>query len=62
MKENISLEDADADLDVNDVETALESVGIALRDSTGQIRDLDDVINDLGMSWQNLDRNTQRYV
>ena len=62
MKENISLEDADADLDVNDVETALKSVGIALRDSTGQIRNLDEVINDLGMSWQNLSRNTQRYL
>lgn len=62
MKTNISQEDADADLSINDVEEALKSVGIQLRDSTGQIKDLDVVIDELGVKWDTLDRNTQRYL
>lgn len=62
MKTNISQEDADADLNINDVEEALKSVGIQLRDSTGQIKDLDMVIDELGIKWDTLDRNTQRYL
>lgn len=62
MKTNISQEDSDADLSINDVEEALKSVGIQLRDSTGQIKDLDVVIDELGVKWDTLDRNTQRYL
>ena len=62
MKTNISQEDSDADLNINDVEEALKSVGIQLRDSTGQIKDLDVVIDELGVKWDTLDRNTQRYL
>ena len=62
MKTNISQEDSDADLSINDVEEALKSVGIQLRDSTGQIKDLDVVIDELGIKWDTLDRNTQRYL
>ena len=50
-------------VDANKVETALRSVGVALRDElTGQFRDLDDVFLELSAKWDSLDRNTQRYV
>lgn len=52
----------DGDTDVNQVETALESVGIALRDVNGELRDLEDVFDELGPKWQSLDRNTQAYL
>lgn len=48
--------------DVNDVETALQSVGVQLRDTEGQLRDLEDVFDELGPKWQTLDRNTQAYL
>ena len=50
------------DLDVNNVETTLKSVGVQLRDATGQIRNFDDIIVDLGSKWDGLSRNAQRYV
>ena len=52
----------DGETDVNQVETALKSVGIALRDSQNQLRDLDDVLSELGPKWNALDRNTQAYL
>lgn len=52
----------DGDTDVNAVETALKSVGVALRDSNNQLRDLEDVLAELGPKWQSLDRNTQAYL
>ena len=52
----------DGETDVNQVETALKSVGIALRDSQNQLRDLDDVLSELGPKWNSLDRNTQAYL
>ena len=48
--------------DINRVDTALKSVGISLKDSAGQIRDLDDVFMELSAVWDDLDRNTQRYI
>ena len=50
------------DTDVNDVEKALKTVGVQLRDSEGQLRELGDVLNDLGPKWATLDRNTQAYL
>lgn len=52
----------DGDTDVNKVETALKSVGVALRDTKGELRDLEDVFDELGPKWQSLDRNTQAYL
>ena len=52
----------DGDTDVNKVETALESVGIALRDANGELRDLEEVFAELGPKWNSLDRNTQAYL
>ena len=49
-------------VDANKIETALRSVGVALRDSTGQFRDLDDVFLELAGKWDSLDTNTQRYI
>lgn len=49
-------------VDANKIETALRSVGVALRDTEGQFRDLDDVFLDLASRWNSLDLNTQRYI
>ena len=50
------------DLDYNKVDTALKSVGVSLKDTSGQFRDLDDVFLELSKKWNTLDRNTQRYI
>ena len=49
-------------VDANKIETALRSVGVALRDSSGQFRELDDVFLELSSKWNDLDKNTQRYI
>lgn len=49
-------------VDANKIEGALRSVGVALRDSSGQFRDLDDVFIELASKWDGLDKNTQRYI
>jgi TP901 family phage tail tape measure protein len=49
-------------IDANAIETALRSVGVALRDSSGQFRELDDVFLELSSKWNTLDTNTQRYI
>lgn len=59
IKEGNNTED---DTDVNAVETALRSVGIRLRDTNGQLKDLEDVLDELGPKWAGLDRNTQAYL
>ena len=60
IKEAGTSEDGDAD--VNAVEKALKSVGIALRDDNNQLRDLEEVLEELGPKWNSLDRNTQAYL
>ena len=52
----------DGDTDVNSVETALKSVGVQLRDTKGELRDLEEVLGELGPKWNTLDRNTQAYL
>ena len=49
-------------VDANKIETALRTVGVALRDTQGQFRDLDDVFIELAGKWDTLDTNTQRYI
>ena len=46
----------------NKVEAALATIGIALRDTAGEFRPLQDVFDELGMSWKNLTRNQQAYI
>lgn len=49
-------------MDVNRVETALASVGVALRDANGQFRNLDQVLIEVGKKWDTIDRNSQAYL
>jgi len=46
----------------NRVDKALQSIGMTLQDTSGQFKDLDDVIYELAGKWDGLDRNTQRYI
>ena len=49
-------------IDANKIETALRTIGVALRDTNGQFRDLDDVFLEISQKWNSLDTNTQRYI
>lgn len=49
-------------VDVNKVQTALKTVGIELFDTNNQMRDLDEVIDELGAKWDDLSRNSQAYI
>lgn len=64
LKENVAgTEDSEfEDLDYNKVDTALKSVGVSIKDASGQFRDLDDVFLELSQKWNTLDRNSQRYI
>ena len=61
VKEEIDGEEIEL-ADINRVDTALKTVGITLLDTAGQIRDLDGVFLELSSKWDDLDRNTQRYI
>lgn len=50
------------EVDANKIETALRSIGVALRDEKGEFRDLDDVFLDVSKKWNTLTTNQQRYV
>lgn len=62
MKVGLSQDENGEFLDASKVEIALKSVGVALRDSQGQFRDLDQVIIELGSKWSTLDSATKRYL
>lgn len=47
---------------LNKVDAALKSVGVELKDASGQFRNLDEVIFELADVWDTLDRNTQRWI
>jgi len=47
---------------LNRVDKALQGLSISLRDDEGQLRDLQDVIAELGAKWQGLDVNTKSYI
>lgn len=49
-------------VDANKIETALRTIDVALRDTNGQFRELDDVFLDISAKWDGLDTNTQRYI
>ena len=62
-KDPLEMEEIDGEVvDANKIESALRSVGVALRDTTGQFRDLDDVFLELSSKWNTLDKNQQRYI
>lgn len=64
LKENVAgtTQSEFEDLDYNDVDKALKSVGVSLKDDVGQFRDLDDVFLDLSAKWNTLSRNQQRKI
>lgn len=49
-------------VDANVTEAALAKAGVALRDETGQFRAAKDVLLELNAVWNDLDKNTQRYI
>lgn len=59
---NTGTDEEGTEIDVNKIETALRLAGVALRDSQGQMRDLDDVFIELSSHWADLDTLTQRYI
>lgn len=46
----------------NKVDTALQSIGMTLKDTNGQFRDFDDVIEELASKWDTLSSVQQRYI
>jgi TP901 family phage tail tape measure protein len=46
----------------NKVDTALQSVGISMRDTNGQFRNFTDVIIELSEKWNTLESTQQRYI
>lgn len=59
---NTGTDEEGTEIDVNKIETALRLAGVELRDSQGQMRDLDDVFIELSSHWAELDTLTQRYI
>ena len=52
----------DEDYNFNNIEKALKTVGIAVKDSTGQMRGFTDIIGELGPKWDKLTSNQQHYI
>lgn len=52
--ETTGTDDEGEEIDVNKIETALKTAGIALRDTKGEMRDLDDVFIELSEKWDSL--------
>jgi TP901 family phage tail tape measure protein len=50
------------EVSVNKVDAALASVGVSLKDTKNEFRDLDDVLLELAEKWDSLDIMSQRYV
>ena len=46
----------------NKVDTALQSIGVSLKDTNGQFRALDEVFLDIAQRWDSLSQTQQRYV
>ena len=56
------LKDYETGEDLSNVETVLRGVGIQLRDSQGQFREFDDVLDDTASKWSNFSSVQQRAV
>lgn len=52
----------DDDTKLNDVAKALDTVGIALTDQTGNFRDFGVIIDEIAVKWDTLDDKTQSYI
>ena len=49
------------EISLNKIDKALKSIGVSIKDANGQLRDMDDVVLELGEKWDTLNRNEQRY-
>ena len=49
-------------MSLNRVEKSLQSIGVTLRDGTGQFRNLEDVLMDVGNKWEKLNSIEQAYI
>lgn len=52
-------ETLEGDTDINNVESQLAYVGIALRDTNGELRSTEEVLDELGKKWDILNKNQQ---
>ena len=52
-------ETLEGDTDINNVESQLAYVGIALRDQQGELRSTEEVLDELGKKWDTLNKNQQ---
>lgn len=48
--------------EINKVDKALKSVGISLTSTNGEVRDLSEVLDELGKKWNGLTRNQKSYL
>lgn len=56
----VDLEDPETSL--NEVNTVLDSVGISLTDTEGQLRNLDGVLDEVAARWDTFTRNQQAQI
>jgi len=56
------LVDPETDESLSDVETTLNRLGIALRDSDGQFRNFGEVLDEVGSQWETFDNVSQRAI
>ena len=56
------LKDPETGEDLSNTETSLRNVGIELRESTGEFRDFDEVLDEVAANWQNYSEVTQRSI
>ena len=49
-------------MDINNVEEQLAYVDIALRDTNGELRSTEDVLDELGKKWDTLNKNQQAAI
>ena len=52
-------ETADDGTTLNKYSKALMAVGVNIKDQTGQLKDMDAILDELGTKWQTIDKNTQ---
>lgn len=64
LKKNpLEMEEVDGEVvDYNKVDTALKTIGVDLKDTNGQFRDLDQVFLDISQRWDSLTQTQQRYI
>ena len=63
LKENkTGIDEEGEEYSLNKVDKALQTVGISIHDANGEFRDFDDVIFELAEHWDQIDKNTQRYI